>query len=74
MLKSQRCRSFLKTADSSLKNWFCVYFVNGFLRRVPANKTFIESKKTPFEKIAVVIRFVRCAKYYIVSERRKSTD
>ena len=39
MLNSHHCRSILTGVDSN------------FIRFVPANKSFIESKKVPFEKI-----------------------
>ena len=51
MLNSHHCRSILTGADSNFFRFLCDCFVNVFLGHVPANKSFIESKKVPFEKI-----------------------
>ena len=51
MLNSHHCRSILTGADSNFIRFLCDCFVNFFLGHVPANKSFIESKKVPFEKI-----------------------
>ena len=51
MLNSHQCRSILTGADSNFIRFLCDCFVNVFLGQVPANKSFIESKKVPFEKI-----------------------
>ena len=45
MLNSRHCRSILTGADSNFIRFLCDCF------HVPANKSFIESKKVPFEKI-----------------------
>ena len=47
----EHCRSILTGADSNFIRFLCDCFVNVFLGHVPANKSFIESKKVPFEKI-----------------------
>ena len=51
MLNSQQCRSFSTRADSKFNRFLCDCFGNVFLGHVPAIKSFIEIKKTPFEKI-----------------------
>ena len=51
MLNSHHCRSILTGSDSVFIGFLCDCFVNVFLGHVPANKSFIESKKVPFEKI-----------------------
>ena len=51
MLNSRHCRSILTGADSNFIRFLCDCFVNVFLGHVPANKSFIESKKIPFGKI-----------------------
>ena len=51
MLNSQQCRSNLTIADSVCIRFLCECFVNVFHEHVPANKSFIESKEVPFEKI-----------------------
>ena len=51
MLNSRYCRSILTGADSNFIRFLCDCFVNVFLGHVPANKSFIESKKIPFGKI-----------------------
>ena len=51
MLNSHHCRSILTGADSNFIRFLCELFVNVFLGHDPANKSFIESKEVPFEKI-----------------------
>ena len=51
MLNSHHCRSILTGADSNFTRFLRDCFVNVFLGHVPANISFIESKKVPFEKI-----------------------
>ena len=48
MLNSHHCRSILTGADSNFVRYLCDCFVNIFLGHIPANKSFIESKKVPF--------------------------
>ena len=48
MLNSRHCRSILTGADSNFFRILCDCFKNVFLGHVPANKSFIESKKIPF--------------------------
>ena len=51
MLNSRHCLSILTGADSNFIRFLCDCCVNVFLGHVPANKSFIESKKIPFGKI-----------------------
>ena len=53
-LNSHHCRSILTGADSNFIRFLCDCFVNVFLGHVPANKSFIEGKKLPFEKVAEI--------------------
>ena len=48
MLNSHHCRSILTGADSNFVRYLCDCFVNIILGHIPANKSFIESKKVPF--------------------------
>ena len=51
MLNSHHCRSILTGADSNFIRFLCDCSVNVFLGHVPANNSFIESKKVPFGTI-----------------------
>ena len=51
MLNSHHCRSILTRSDSNFIRFLRDCFVNVFLGHVPAKKSFIESRKVPFEKI-----------------------
>ena len=51
MLNSRHCRSILTGAESNFIRFLCNCFVIVFLGHVPANKSFIESKKIPFGKL-----------------------
>ena len=50
MLNSHHCGSILLGADSNFIRCLCDCLVNVFLGHNPANKSFIENTKVPFEK------------------------